>query len=123
MKQLFQLREQYRHYEGTLFGFHVIIPIEAFHDETIAAASQISESYTQKAEEIAHFCMSNDYFTAAYGAMSVQQIIEKLQKPIIYVYEHSGTLTYVEHLFDADHIIDIEFEGILEHFNEVIIDG
>ena len=62
-----------------------------------------------------------DELAAFYGEMSAEEVIESLGKPLIDL--DNRIITYTEHTLDDVHIIDVEFEGILEKVLEVRIDG
>ena len=81
---------------------------------------QISDEYPRKKKKIAEFMLQNG-LREAYGDMSVDEVVNKLGRPTI----NPGIcqITYSEHTFDAEHIISVEYTGILEKFYYFSIDG
>lgn len=96
---------------------------EDFSDDIILKIGKIIETYPQKIKEIANFCKESECFKECYPEETEESIIKKLNKPVIRFFGEEGILTYCEHEFDEDHILDIDFDGILEKFSYIGIDG
>lgn len=110
-------------YEYENENLRVEIEKEDFSDNIIIKIEKIIESYSQKIKEIAKFCKESECFKKCYPEETEESIIRKLNKPVIRFFGEEGTLTYSEHEFDEDHILDIDFDGILEKFSYIGIDG
>lgn len=83
-------------------------------------SEELSSIYQLKLPEIALFVKPE--IDSFFGSdFSVESIIECLGYPIIDL--EINTITYVEHTFDAEHIITVEFDGMLERFLNTVIDG
>ena len=67
--------------------------------------------------------MKSETFKYCYPDEDVHSIKEKLGKPIIRRIGERSILTYTEHELDADHILDIEIEGLYDEILEISIDG
>lgn len=63
------------------------------------------KAYEKQLTSIAEFMMSD--ITEMYGDVSIEEILQKLGKPIINYM--NGTVTYCEQLFDDIHIFMFEF--------------
>lgn len=96
---------------------------EDFSDDIISKVEKIIKIYPRKLEEIAKFCKNSECFRTCYPNETVESIVKKLNKPVLRVFGEDGMLTYCEHDFDEEHILDIEFDGLLEEFTYVRIDG
>ncbi|MEC2078514.1 hypothetical protein [Metabacillus fastidiosus] len=118
----FTFSEKYESYvsEGTI---QLRIPKHLFHTQFIEQAEIIAQSYEQKLNELAAFCLADPSFSKCYPEQTVHSISEQLGEPIVYIDQAGGVLTYTQHTLDRDHIIDIEFVGALESFFSVSIDG
>jgi len=94
-------------------------------DSIINFAERVLQVYPQKLEAIAEHLY--DDINSFYGIESKDRIISGLNKPTLNVHvwneKMSGSLVYCEHDFDQVHIITLEFDGILEKFSYVSIDG
>lgn len=123
MQHTFHFNEKYKEFEGELFHLKVIIPAQFMNDETAFKAHQICEAYQQNLEQLASFFLGDEDFTMIYGELSTDELLTKLGPPVVTIYQHGGKLTYLHHQLDEDHIIDVEFEGIMEHFIEISVDG
>lgn len=118
----FTFSEKYQSYvsDGTI---QFRIPKDLFHAQFIERAEIIAQSYEQKLNELAAFCLADPGFSRCYPEQTVHSISEQLGKPIVKIDQAGGVLTYTQHTLDMDHIIDIEFVGALESFFSVFIDG
>ena len=59
----------------------------------------------------------------AFAKALLESIVEKLHQPIIRIDEIGGRFTYCHHELDSDHLIDVEFVGLMDSFFSVNIDG
>lgn len=100
----------------------VEIEKEDFSDDIISKIEKIIELYPKKLEEIANFCRESDCFKEHYSQENEESILKKLNKPVLRFFGEEGILTYNEQEFDEDHILDIDFDGLLENFTYVGID-
>ncbi|MCL2456244.1 MAG: hypothetical protein FWD19_01690 [Defluviitaleaceae bacterium] len=90
----------------------------------IGFEEKVLQAYPQKIGKIAEYLSKNDAIRNMYNFPSMEEIISKLNEPSLRVFNNdSGVLTYCNHEFDNIHVIDLEFDGILERFFEVCIDG
>ena len=88
--------------------------------ETEKKASAIAECYNDALSDIADFMLSEgieEYF----GELQKKDIINSLGMPIISL--DRNTVTYPDNGFDDMLIIEFHFEGILEGFSDLDIDG
>ena len=86
-------------------------------------AEKIWQVYPEKLSEIAQYLSQDESMRTFYNSPSKEEIIEKLKEPSLKVFDDCGILTYCNHGFDDVHVIDLEFDGVLEKFLEVSIDG
>lgn len=100
----------------------VEIEKEDFSDDIISKIEKIIELYPKKLEEIANFCRESDCFKEHYSQENEESILKKLNRPVLRFFGEEGILTYNEQEFDEDHILDIDFDGLLENFTYVGID-
>lgn len=110
-------------YEYENENLRIEIEKEDFSDNIILKIEKIIENYPKKIKEIAKFCKESECFKECYPEETEESITKKLNKPVIRFFGEEGTLTYCEHEFDEDHILDIDFDGILEKFSYIGIDG
>ncbi len=110
-------------YVTTVNNFSVEIAEKCFSDESIAFVEKIIEAYPNKVSDLAQFCIESECFKDYYPEETVSTVIEKLNLPIIKIWGNYGMLSYCEHTIDFDHIIDIEFNGALDTFTSIGIDG
>lgn len=90
--------------------------VEAGYEES---AKCLADNYEAKLTKIAEFMLPD--LTQIYGDMSSETLINALGMPLINL--DRETLTYLEHTLDDEHIIELEFNGILEEFFYLSIDG
>ena len=81
--------------------------------------------YPEKIGEIAEHLSQDEGIKCFFNSPSKSEIIAKLNEPSLRVFSDNdgGVLTYCNHEFDDIHVIDIEFDGVLEKIVEVSIDG
>lgn len=83
-------------------------------------ASAIANRYKEKLSEIAEFMISEG-ISEYFGDISESNIIKSLGFPIISL--DRNTITYPDNGFDDMLIIEFHFNGVLESFYELDIDG
>lgn len=111
------------HFEKEINDIEVSIPENIFDDEKIASAYKIVETYPSKLYDIALYCKESACFKMCYPKVSIEEIIHKLHLPVLRVGPNDGILTYCNHELDDEHLLDLEFGGILETFFSVSVDG
>lgn len=90
-------------------------------DDTIEnTAAEIAEVYESRLDDIAQF-MIDEGISDLFGELSAEKIIRSLGKPVIYL--DSSLVTYPEQTLDDIHIIEFEFDGLLDEFSYLSIDG
>jgi len=98
---------------------------ELLSDDIIEYAESVLREYPQKLDEIAEHLYGEikDFF----GIESESRLKSGLNKPTLNAHiwdgKKSGIFVYCEHDFDQVHIITLEFDGVLERFSYVGIDG
>jgi len=117
------LSQEHDKYETTFNGFEIQIPKTYMSDERVAFAKTVIEAYPQKLTALAEFCKESKIFKSFYPEETVDTIIKKLHLPILRVDDVGGRFVYCNHEMDADHIIEIEFVGVIDSFFSVNIDG
>lgn len=122
-KTNFSYNETYKQYEATINGLQLKIIEPIMSEEAVSFAETLVQLYVEKVQAIAQFCVNDELFRACYADVAVADVVSKLHMPIIQIDERGGMLTYTEHELDADHIIDIEFDGAFEAFYGLSIDG
>jgi len=88
-------------YECEINGFKLNIDEEDFTEEELVFSGKLLDLYSE----------------------DVHSIDEKLGKPIIRRFGNLSVLTYTEHEFDEDHLLDIEIKGLYNEILEISIDG
>jgi len=84
---------------------------------------KIWKAYPLKIDEIAEYLSKDEGIRTMYGNPTKEEIAMKLNEPTLQVFGDCGQLSYCNHSFDGTHIIGLEFEGVLEEFSYVSIDG
>ena len=95
----------------------------ALHGDKTVNEDMIWQAYPQKASEIARYLAQDEGVKVFFNSPSKEEIVAKLNEPSLKVFCGGGVLTYCNHEFDDIHIIDLEFEGLLDKFASVSIDG
>ena len=93
---------------------------ETVEDDFEEMAVKIAEVYEDRLEQIAGF-MLEEGITDFFGELTEEKIIASLGAPTIDL--GRGLVTYLEHTFDQEHIIEFEFDGILDELFYLNIDG
>ena len=88
-----------------------------------AFEKKIWEAYPGKLDGIAEYLAQDESMRAFFGDLTKEEVAAKLNEPSIKVFDGGGVLSYCDHEFDDIHIIDLEFDGVLEEFTNVSIDG
>jgi hypothetical protein len=115
-----------KHYRFKTKDYEVIINENGMSDEALKFAESIVKAYPQKVVDIAR-CIAEELDTEEMYGVAENEIPEKLHEPTINIYcwdgNFNGMITYCNHELDEDHLIDVEFSGILEQFDNVSLDG
>ena len=110
-------------YECEVDGFKFHINEENFTEEELVFSGKLLDLYSENLTKIIDACVKSETFKYCYPDEDVHSIEEKLGKPIIRRIGELSILTYTEHELDADHILDIEIEGLYDEILEISIDG
>ena len=110
-------------YIGTFNDFQIQIPEAYMSNERVVFAEAVITMYPRKIVDLAIFCKESETFQACYPEETVNTILNKLHLPILKVDAKGGMFTYCDHEMDDDHLIDIEFTGVMDSFSSVGIDG
>ena len=109
-------------FEVEIDGIKISISDTAMSDETLQLVEKVLAAYPQKIMEIAEYISQDEWIASTYN-LTKEEIAEKLHKPDILIFERGGQLSYCENEIDYNHILDVEFGGVLEEFYEVGMDG
>ena len=110
-------------YECEINGFKLNIDEEDFTEEELVFSGKLLDLYSENLTKIIDACVKSETFKYCYPDEDVHSIEEKLGKPIIRRFGNLSVLTYTEHEFDEDHLLDIEIEGLYDEILEISIDG
>lgn len=110
-------------YQYEINGFKLNIDEEDFTEEELVFSGKLLDLYFENLTKIIDACVKSETFKYCYPDEDVHSIGEKLGKPIIRRIGERSILTYTEHELDADHILDIEIEGLYDEILEISIDG
>ena len=110
-------------YIAEVDGLKKEISEKYFSDEKVAFAEKLIASYPTKVPALAKFCMESECFKACYPDETMDTIMEKLHLPDMRIDNIGGILTYYNHELDEEHIIEVEFSGLMNSFFSVGIDG
>ena len=110
-------------YIAEVDGLKIEISEKYFSDEKVAFAEKLIASYPTKVPALAKFCMESECFKACYPDETMDTIMEKLHLPDMRIDNIVGILTYYNHELDEEHIIEVEFSGLMNSFFSVGIDG
>lgn len=110
-------------YIAEVDGLKIEISEKYFSDEKVAFAEKLIASYPTKVPSLAKFCMESECFKACYPNETIDTIMEKLHLPDMRIDNIGGILTYYNHELDEEHIIEVEFSGLMNSFFSVGIDG
>lgn len=110
-------------YECEINGFKLNIDEEDFTEEELVFSGKLLDLYSENLTKIIDACVKSETFKYCYPDEDVHSIEEKLGKPIIRRFGNLSVLTYTEHEFDEDHLLDIEIKGLYNEILEISIDG
>ena len=110
-------------YIAEVDGLKIEISEKYFSDEKVAFAEKLIASYPTKVPALAKFCMESECFKACYPDETMDTIMEKLHLPDMRIDNIGGILTYYNHELDEEHIIEVEFSGLMNSFFSAGIDG
>ena len=110
-------------YIAEVDGLKIEISEKYFSDEKVAFAEKLIASYPTKVPALAKFCMESECFKACYPDETMDTIMEKLHLPDMRIDNIGGILTYYNHELDEEHILEVEFSGLMNSFFSVGIDG
>lgn len=117
-EEMFEFNEESELFEVELQGVRVVC--DELFDGCEESAKELAACYDKKLPEIAAYMLSED-IEAYYGKLSVETIVANLKTPQIDV--GRCLLTYLEHTLDDMHIIEIEFDGVMDEFLSMSING
>ena len=109
-------------FEAEVDGIKVRISDTAMTDETLQLAEKVLLVYPKKMMVIAEYISQDEWIASIYN-LTKEEIAEKLHKPNVLMFEGGGQLSYCKNEIDCDHILNVEFGGVLEEFYEVGMDG
>ena len=112
-------KNQYDEYEAVINGLTFVCEEEPSKEDE-ETAEKIASVYKSKLKEIAEFLLDCD-IEEFFGEMSEEELISSLGMPTVDI--ESQTVSYTEHELDDMHIISFEYEGILDEFMDLCIDG
>ena len=110
-------------YECEINRFKLQINEEDFTEEELVFLGKLLDLYSENLIKIIDACVKSETFKYCYPDEDVHSIDEKLGKPIIRRFGNLSVLTYTEHELDADHLLDIEIEGLYDEILDISIDG
>ena len=110
-------------YQYEINGFKLNIDEEDFTEEELVFSGKLLDLYSENLTKIIDDCVKSETFKYCYPDEDVHSIEEKLGKPIIRRFGNLSVLTYTEHELDADHLLDIEIEGLYDEILDISIDG
>uniref|UniRef100_Q0I3J7 Uncharacterized protein n=1 Tax=Histophilus somni (strain 129Pt) TaxID=205914 RepID=Q0I3J7_HISS1 len=110
-------------YEYENEDFKINISEKDFTDEELKFSTELVSAYFKNLIKIAEACKKSEVFKYCYPEENIESIIHKLGKPIFQRRGITTLLTYAEHTLDADHLLDIEFEGLYGDIFDIGIDG
>ncbi|MDR0577602.1 MAG: hypothetical protein LBI87_08745 [Candidatus Accumulibacter sp.] len=121
-KKDFHHNEELGKYAAEIAGIEINIHENNMNGETIAFAEKVAKAYPSRLAAIAHYIADDDFVQREF-ALPAEKIAAMLNAPIIRINGGGGVLSYTRHELDEDHIIDVEFSGILEKFFYLSFDG
>lgn len=110
-------------YQYEINEFKLNIDEEDFTEEELVFSGKLLDLYSENLTKIIDACVKSETFKYCYPDEDVHSIEEKLGKPIIRRFGNLSVLTYTEHELDADHLLDIEIEGLYDEILDISIDG
>ena len=109
---------EYNEYETEISGIKFVCETP---DEILEeTAAELAEIYPGKLKDIAGF-MIDEGISDCFGELTAEKIISSLGKPVIDL--ERFLITYPEQTLDDIHIIELEYDGLLDEFLYFSIDG
>lgn len=106
----------------------MVIELDELNDNFINYANDLYINYNKRLDDLASILLELDeygYFKE-FGVTDVEELKGKLGVPMIRIMNSPvglcGVLSWMEHKFD-EHIIEVEFDGMFENIEYLIIDG
>ena len=115
--KLFNFDEEERAYTAEIDSVRFIC--EEVKDGYEETAREIAEVYEDKLPELANFIASD--VEDIFDDLTPDDIMDALGTPLIDL--DRETVTYLDHTLDDMHIIEVEYEGILDDLLGVSVDG
>lgn len=115
--EIFTFNEKERYYVARIDSLEFICEdvLEGY-EET---AAKIADVYEDRLQELAEFILAD--LGDIFGDITAQDVIDSLGTPQIDL--DRETITYLDQALDDTHIIEVEYEGILDEFLWVGLDG
>jgi hypothetical protein len=114
---MFTLNE-YGEYETEINGIRFVCgTVQAGYEK---AAADIAAIYEKRVRAIAQF-MQEEGILAVYGEMTCEDMMQALGQATINLDNES--ISYLNHTLDDDHIIGLEYRGVIETFFCFSMDG
>ena len=114
---LFEFDEEEQAYTAEINKVRFIC--EEVQEDYEDTAREIAEVYDDKLPELAEFILSD--VGDIFGDITAEDVAEALGEPLIDM--DRETVTYLDHKLDDIHIIEVEYEGILDDLLGVSVDG
>jgi len=108
-------------WEAIVDGIEISISEDIMSDAVLQFTEKILQAYPKKIVAMAEHISRDKMIVTNYN-LSKEDIANKLNKPNILIGENCGKLSYYDNEIDHEHILEIEFEGVLEEFHEVSMD-
>ena len=105
-------------YEAVIDGVGFVC--ENADKDTESRAQAIAAAYRERFGELADF-MLDEGIGEEYEGLTADRRKKALGKPVIDL--DANTISYLDHKLDDDHIIEVEFDGELDEFLYLNIDG
>ena len=109
-------------FEAKVDGIEISISDRIMSDEAVRLAEKVLYKYPQKMMAIAEYISQDEWIATTYN-LSKEEIAEKLHTPSILIAQNGGLLSYCENEIDFNHILELEFGGVLEVFYDVGMNG
>jgi hypothetical protein len=122
-KSDFKYDEKFKQYSLEVGEMQVEIDSYYMTDKALRLAEEVLKLYPAKLPEISEYLADAAVFTTFYGDIPASELAEKLHAPIIRIKELGGVLSYSSHELDEEHIIELEFNGVLKSFESICIDA
>jgi len=107
-------------FNGTINNIRVDVIDDRLTDEIVQHAEKIINLFLERKDEVFHY-LYND-LSSFYSQYSFEQMVEKLNDPVIEISSNRGYIVWSKHDLDHEHIITLEFNGDLV-LSSVSLDG